>query len=653
MLSQLGITYEYLFAACGFISFLMCIFLQAMKFKTLKIKLTLIRLEFTTAVYLFAWAAQRFFMGNTSEYAYYGVRIATLLEKIFILLLVMCLSEFVLRIFMDTGKFTRPPRPLVACLIIPTVGIAVDLISQITHMYYSFDSNNYYIDGPLFFLSIIFDMLPLCVLVIFLVMNRKLITTENFLASFIFCIAPLIAGLVQYLMNLDSAIQFTLWLSSVAFFWLALRNQSMELTRAAFTERGTGFPNADGYIAEVDKIIQAGKITDYTAFYFDICQMGYINNKYGKVHGDEIIIKYGHNIKRTLEPDEIIGRLGGNYFVSLIKKVNQDKFLKLLKDVLVEIEYNGATEQIHIAAVAGGYEINDKNIPAGRVLGNVGAAIQYAKHVYHKPVLFFDRELEKQLDNTREIGDLARKSLKTNEFVPFYQPKVDTVNNVISGAEALVRWRHENELIPPFRFIPIMEKNGSICDLDFYVLNYVCRDIKGWIEQGIEPVRVSVNFSRKNLGNPILAEEIKNVVEKHNIPKKYIQIEITETLDEFPLAYLVGVVEALQRYGFTVAIDDFGTGSSSINLLKAVRFDILKIDKSFVDYENDLEKLLLKDIINMASDIGIKVIAEGVEERQRVYELREMGCTEVQGYVFDRPLEKEDFEKRLHNRFYA
>ncbi len=554
---------------------------------------------------------------------------------------------------MDTGRFIGVPKPLVACMIIPPVGIVVVFISLLTHMYYNFDGNNHYIVGPLNFISIAFESLPLIVLLVFMIMNKKLISNENFLAGSIFCLAPIIARVVQYLTGFDAALQFILWLSSISFFWLALRNQSKELTMAAFTERGTGFPNADGYMAEVDKIIQTGKITDYSAFYFDICQMGYINNKYGKVHGDEIIIKYGHNIKRTLDPDEIIGRLGGNYFVSLIKKENQDKFLKLLKDVVVEIEYNGAKEEIHIAAVAGGYEINDKNIPAGRILGNIGAAIQYAKHVYHKPVLFFDRELEKQLDNTREIGDLARKALKTKEFIPFYQPKVDTLNNIISGAEALVRWRHENELIPPFRFIPIMEKNGSICDLDFYVLDYVCRDIKSWMEQGIEPVRVSVNFSRRNLGNPILAEEIKNVVEKHNIPKKYIQIEITETLDEFPLSYLVGVVEALQRYGFTVAIDDFGTGSSSINLLKAVRFDILKIDKSFVDYENDFEKLLLKDIINMASDIGIKVIAEGVEERQRVHELREMGCTEVQGYVFDRPLEKEDFEKRLHNRFYA
>lgn len=197
-----------------------------------------------------------------------------------------------------------------------------------------------------------------------------------------------------------------------------------------------------------------------------------------------------------------------------------------------------------------------------------------------------------------------------------------------------------------------MEKNGSVCELDFYILNRVCQDIKKWREDGIEPVTVSVNFSRRNLGNASLAEDISKTIEKYDIPKKYIQIEVTETIDEYPMSCLTHMVEKLQEYGITVAIDDFGTGSSSIKLLKDVKFDELKIDKSFVDYDNEKDKELLGDIIRMAKNRNISVIAEGVEEMRQVEALSTMECYAIQGYVFDKPLEKSEFDKKLINKQY-
>jgi len=468
----------------------------------------------------------------------------------------------------------------------------------------------------------------------------------------IYGLLPLVAGVAQLWLYGLSLINISSWLSGVILFFLGLLAQNRELTKAAGTEIGTGLPNAFGYMEAVDDIINHGDCTKYSAFYFDIVRMSHYNNKYGKQKGDEIIVTYAKNIKSRLDRDEILGRLGGNYFVALIKKVNVDKFLKLLSDVPVEIEYDGQLVTLHLAAVAGGYDIVNKNMVAGQILSNCASALTYAKNEAHKPYVFMDNALEMEFKRVRDLEEGVKKALAQGEFEPFYQPKTDCRTNKIVGAEAIARWICNGEIVPTADYISIMEKNGTICDLDFYILNRVCQDIENWIKQGIEPVQTSVNFSRKNLGNPILAEAISNAVDKYDIPKSLIQIEITETIDEFPMSYLVGVVDALHRYGLSAAIDDFGVGSSSISLLSQSDFDVLKIDRTFIEYRDDREKQLLKDIIQMAGNIGIDVLAEGVETEEKVDELKKMGCYIIQGFVYDKALRKNDFENRLRKKQY-
>lgn len=638
---------------CGIVNLILAFFVVVMKLHSIRKKLAMLKMQLSVAVLTISVSLTIHYDGDPSQAAFWIVRITNFLTFTALLTSIMFACEYSVAVFMESNKFAKLPKRLLLGFIIPSVGITMIVISQFTGIYYSFDAHNVYQRGPLFFVAFLFPFTTVILLLSFSIQYRKIITKNLLAALVLFYLLPMMAAITQLFVYGHPLIEFTCWMASVTLFWFALSDQNDELIRAANTDLRTGLVNTYGYIYEVEKIAQFKNITEYTAFYFDIVRMSSLNNKYGKRLGDEIIERYAERLLEFFDKDEVLGRLGGNYFVALVKTVKADEFLKLIADCPVDFEYYNKKEVLHIRAIAGAYEVKKKNIPGGQVLSNTATALSYAKNVVHKPYVYLDDELAKKFEHTRIVEEQTRKGLELGEFVPFYQPKVDTGTNTMCGAEALARWRFKDKLVPPIEFIPVMERNTSICDLDFYILERVCLDIKDWLERGIEPVTVSVNFSRKNLGNPILAEAISKVVEKHGVPKKYIQIEVTETIDEFPMSYLIGVVEALQRYGLTVAIDDFGTGSSSIKLLKDVNFDVLKIDKSFVDYNSDKDRVLLSDIILMAKNREISVIAEGVEEAAQVESLKDMECYAIQGYIFDKPLEKKEFEERLKNKSYS
>lgn len=429
--------------------------------------------------------------------------------------------------------------------------------------------------------------------------------------------------------------------------------QTERVRELAIRDRATGVYSTYGFTLEADKRIKEGVAAEFDAYYLDIVRMGLYNRKYGDEAGDSIIRQYAKRLWEFVEEDGVVGRLGGNFFVALLRRECRENFLKLLSGVDVTVETGEGTESFQVASIAGVYEIRPEDTSPESIMTNISVAAGIAKNIQKKPVVIMTPELMQEINEQRQMLEMIPGCMERKEFKPFYQPKVNSREKVLCGAEALVRWEHEGELIAPYRFIPLLEKNEGICKLDFYMLDCVCSDLRKWIDAGLNPPVISVNFSRKNLGNPILAEEIYNVVKKYDIPVKLVQIEITETVDEYPLSYLKGVVEALQRYGLTVAIDDFGTGSSSINLIKEVSFDVLKIDKSFIDSITEKDCKILELIIAMANQIGAEVITEGAETQVQVEMLTSLGCDKIQGYYFDKPLPVGEFEKRLKAKAYA
>lgn len=245
-------------------------------------------------------------------------------------------------------------------------------------------------------------------------------------------------------------------------------------------------------------------------------------------------------------------------------------------------------------------------------------------------------------------------AIQNNEFVVYFQPKVSISDMKIAGAEALVRWNCDGQILPPVKFIPFCERTGLVIDVDFYVLEETCKRMRAWMNAGIELVRVSVNFSKYHFNEPGVAERIFEVVKRYGIPTEYLEVEFTETayLDKEEL--LENTVEKLKSYGIKSSIDDFGSGYSSLNLLQNMDFEVVKLDKSLLGkgVENGKAKKVISSIIHMAKELEMEVLAEGVETPEEYNLLKELKCDIVQGFLFDKPLPSDEFERRLRGKYY-
>ena len=410
----------------------------------------------------------------------------------------------------------------------------------------------------------------------------------------------------------------------------------------------TDLPNSAGFMRVVHRKIKNKTIGDYDAYYFNLTGFGLISRRYGNKEGDAIMVRYANTLKSFIKPGELIGHLGGDNYVALIEKGDHSlQFQKLISGVTVKAQIGeDSYEDIKIASLAG-YRHLDPSISNDQVISGPAMALSYAK--MHKIPL---------VEQTKEITDLAtrvktvelnfEKALENNEFVVFYQPKVNTVNGEIIGTEALVRWNENGNLVSPAGFIPFLEDSGKINKLDMFVLENVCKDINAWKKKGKKAVPCSVNFSRKDLKNSKLPEKIMEIINKYEIEKNEIIIEVTETSSEDEKTTMISFLQKLKDYGVETSIDDFGTGYSSLSALREFPISEIKIDRSFINKElNESDEIIIKSVIDMAEKLNIDVITEGVELVSQKDFLHKLGCDRVQGYLYDKPLPKEQFEARL------
>ena len=290
-------------------------------------------------------------------------------------------------------------------------------------------------------------------------------------------------------------------------------------------------------------------------------------------------------------------------------------------------------------------------------MDRVSMAFHLARSSHNQDVVFFDDELLAQSKLNANITAAFPRAIEGNEFIVYYQPKIALQELKIAGAEALCRWMHNGRLIPPADFIPVLEQGGDICTLDFYMLDAVCRDIRRWLDCGMKAVPVSVNLSRRHLADMDLLEHIVNIIDKYNVPHEYIEIELTETTTDVEFKDLKRTISGLQKTGISTSVDDFGIGYSSLNLIKEIPWNVLKLDKSLLPQKNDSEdipkSIMFKYIVSMAQEMGLECIAEGVETADHVNILTESSCNLAQGFYFDRPLPVEEFETRLRDYTYT
>ncbi len=417
--------------------------------------------------------------------------------------------------------------------------------------------------------------------------------------------------------------------------------------RMGATDFLTGLPNTIGFIGYVQELFRTDELMQYNGLFFNLSHFSLINKRFGVKETDRIICRYVEKIRDFLEDGECVARLGGDNFVALIKKERTLAFLDYIAAVktygtLGDLEYT-----VVVSAVAGVCEIGENVRDGGQLIDDCAVALHTARHIEKKPYIFCSEKIKERIYTEKKCVTDFDRAIKRGEFKAYYQPKVNTDHYTMVGAEALVRWDCEDRIVLPGEFIPIYERNGMICQLDFYMFEQVCKDIRDWLDRGIEPVRISMNFSRKHLSNPNLPDDIMGILEKYGVDSKYIEIELTETVDEEETEKIVYFMKEMKKRNVSMSVDDFGTGYSSLNLLRSFPVDVLKIDKSFIDTQEETDKIVLSNIVRMANQLHMNVVAEGVETVAQMEYLRQMNCKVVQGYLFDKPMQRELFEQRL------
>ena len=431
------------------------------------------------------------------------------------------------------------------------------------------------------------------------------------------------------------------------------QRMSAMLDKTLKTDIMTGLPNIKVFENRCEQLIKERQITRFDAIYFNIKNFKYVNKLVAYSNGDYVMAQYAQKISCFINEEEIIARLGGDNFVALILKERRGAFIDFLHGIDIEITgLGGAMQQITLGAISGIFEIKDEDVHFSDIMLGVSMALQAAKRIYHKDYYYFTVELAQKILEEQRISMDFEKSLIEGEFKAYFQPKFSLENGKLCGAEALARWNNKGKIVSPAAFIPRLEKDGTICRLDFEILRQVCIQIAKWLKAGKEPVRVSVNFSRWHLQNNHFVEDIKGVLDEYGVPTKYIEVELTETMNDEEYERMSRVVTQFREKGITTSIDDFGTGFSSLNLLKKLDVDVLKLDKSFLDEignpkEGKKDRILIQNIINLARDFDMQVIAEGVETTVQRDFLIEARCHMAQGYLYAKPLPLEEFETLL------
>lgn len=422
---------------------------------------------------------------------------------------------------------------------------------------------------------------------------------------------------------------------------------------ASSTDRLTGIANTDGILQFGGMLMTNKRMAEYAGLYINIKNFKSINDLMGSRKGDQVLKKYARKLNDFLLTDEMVARLGSDNFFALVKHERIDSFLTFLSVLAIDVtdEVENAY-MIDVFSRAGIY-VADLNDSISDVLNCSSIALNIAKASQKDNHIWFKPHMLERLMSDKSISSLFPQALKNMEFMVYYQPQINLDDFSICGCEALVRWYRDGKLVSPSEFVPRLEVEGNIRDLDFYVFQKVCQDIRDWEDRGIAPVRVAANFAKNHLRNPNFGRDILTVMNQYDVDPEYIEIELTEMSGYEDFSALSNFVRYMSKNGVRTSLDDFGTSYSSLHLLKDLKVNAIKIDKSFIDSiegNETTEEIMVRNIVNMIRELDMEAIAEGVETEEQIAFLKSIQCNAAQGYYFDRPLEHDLFEERLENK---
>ncbi len=408
------------------------------------------------------------------------------------------------------------------------------------------------------------------------------------------------------------------------------------------------------FIKDAEERINNNIEKKYALIHYDIKKFTIINNSVGYKVGDDILKKICKIFTKELQA-EVFGKAEGDNFFVLFEYEEQSELIERMLNISNKIEYLSIWKKIKIkpAVNMGIYFIYNNELDIRVAIDRAEFAKNHLKNGYNSEYAIYNESIGNNLIEIRRIEDEMHKALDNNEFKVYYQPKVNLKDGNLSGAEALVRWNHpELGLLSPVKFIPIFEKNGFIINLDKYVFEQVCINMKKWIGSGYDVVPVSVNVSRIHFLNTDFVQEYNRIKEKYNIPDNLVEIEITESVvfNNDNEESIFTVMKNFKNEGFEISMDDFGSGYSSLGLLKEMPIDTLKLDKIFLNrIEENSSQIIVDNIVNIAKKLKLNVVSEGVETNLQVDFLKKTGCDMAQGFIFSKPKPADEYEKLISN----
>lgn len=428
---------------------------------------------------------------------------------------------------------------------------------------------------------------------------------------------------------------------------LVVPMDASEIYRVTLAQNITNDRSPAMFITVANEVIGKAPGKKYALVQFDVAKFKAINEMYGEQFGDELLNYFLESLKVICNQDQLYVRLTADVFMVLTAYETREDILAFVENLNNSLlNYKDITYRL----VFGICEISDISQPLRKFGDRAALARQSLKGNALEHVAFFEEGMRNSVLNSKYVEDHMGKALANHEFVMYLQPKYSIEKNIIVGAEGLARWFHEDKLIPPNQFIPIFEKNGFIKKMDAYIWEEACKTIRRWLDSDMIPVPISVNVSRIHLDSGSFITILNNLVEQYKIPKQLLEIEITETAENTEL--MVEHITTLKEQGFVLLMDDFGSGYSSLNTLKDTQFDVVKIDRGFLQdfIESERGQKIVEHTISMTKAIGLDLVAEGVETREQADFLSGCGCDIAQGFYYAKPMPIAEFEKQLHRK---
>ncbi|WP_373264825.1 putative bifunctional diguanylate cyclase/phosphodiesterase [Hungatella hathewayi] len=437
------------------------------------------------------------------------------------------------------------------------------------------------------------------------------------------------------------------------------KETNLQLERLAFVDPVTGGYNRTCFELKAGKGIKEAAAGTYALVWLDVQKFKLLNEMFGVESGNQAL-KYIHDVIRgSLEEGEYVSRTSADNYSLLLKACPKQEMEARLNFIAGKINhFNREAEQKYILSLtAGVYYVDDPKLPIMQIQDRANVArenIIRTAEVKLCLCMFYSELDQLRLMKEKEIENRMRDALEKEQFVVYLQPKQSLRDQSIAGAEALVRWLDpERGLIPPNDFIPLFEKNMFVVTLDLYVFERVCALLRKWIDHGEKPVPVSVNMSRAHLLDRDFLNTYEEIRERYDVPADLLEIELTETLVFENPDVLMQIIDAFHRCGYHCSMDDFGSGYSSLNVLKDIDIDSIKLDQAFFGSEkmdNPRERDVITSVIELAAKLNMTTVAEGVETDAQKEFLKGTTCDLLQGYIFSRPVPQEEFERMTFGR---